>query len=118
MKILYVLLVVMICIAAFSPVAAEDMCPGHEGNTVASLAECVTHAAGEGHITNAGIVQSLLAKLDAAQAAVDGGRPSVAVNVLNAFIREVQAQSDKSIHREHAGHMIEHARRVIATLSS
>ncbi|MBZ0300365.1 MAG: hypothetical protein K8J31_11510 [Anaerolineae bacterium] len=117
MKWLLALLLVAVCVVGFSPVMAQEMmCPGHEGNTIASLAECVSHAASEGHITNAGIAKSLLAKLNAAQSALDRGQPSVAINTLEAFIREVQAQAGKHIHLEHAGHMVEHARRVIAAL--
>ena len=44
-----------------------------------------------------------MAKLDAAQAAFDRGQTHVAVNLLNAFINEVNAQSGKHIAADHAG---------------
>ncbi|HEX9132803.1 MAG TPA: winged helix-turn-helix domain-containing protein [Ktedonobacteraceae bacterium] len=39
--------------------------------TIASLATCVEHAASQGIITSQGVANSLLAELDAAQAALD-----------------------------------------------
>lgn len=101
-----------------APVLAQggDACPQHDA-TVQALRECVMHAAAEGHITNAGVTQSLLAKLDAAQAALDRGQSNVALNQLRAFIREVQAQSGKYILAEHAAHLVEHAQQVIQVLS-
>ena len=46
----------------------------HDMTTVASLHQCVQHASEMGHIDNVGVAQSLLAKIDAAQAAVDNRR--------------------------------------------
>jgi predicted negative regulator of RcsB-dependent stress response len=50
--------------------------------TIDSLKICVEHAASQGFIDNQGITNSLLAKLDAAQAAFDRGQNSVAINKL------------------------------------
>ena len=94
----------------------EHMC-NRDMNTLESLHHCVNHALEMGHITNDGVANALLAKLDAAQAALDRGQPAVAVNNLNAFINQVQAQSGKHIDPVHADHMIMHAQMVIATLS-
>jgi hypothetical protein len=94
----------------------EMTCPGHDDSTIASLQLCVSHMVAEGHITSQGVANSLLARLDAAQMAVDGGRAAAAVNILNSFINEVQAQAGIHIDSEHALHMIEHAQRVIAVL--
>ena len=88
----------------------------HTGTTIASLHHCVGHAYDMGHITNKGVANSLLAKLDAAQAALDRGQPGVAVNLLHAFINEVNAQAGKHIVADHAGHLVEHARNVITAL--
>jgi len=63
------------------------------------------------------VANSLLAKLDAAQAAVDRGQTSVAINKLQAFINEVQAQAGKHIDSMHAQHMVMHAQLVIQALS-
>jgi predicted negative regulator of RcsB-dependent stress response len=86
--------------------------------TIASLEACVEHAAQQGFIDNQGITNSLLAKLDAAQAALDRGQTSVAINQLQAFIHEVQAQAGKHIEQEHAGHLVEHAQVVIQALKN
>jgi predicted negative regulator of RcsB-dependent stress response len=76
----------------------------------------VYHALEAGHIDSQGIARSLLAKLDAAQAALDQGQTSTALNQLNAVIREVEAQSAKHINAEHAGHLVEHAQNVVGAL--
>ena len=58
-----------------------------------------------------------MAKLDAAQAALrPGDRPDVAINLLNAFINEVNVQSGKFIAADHARHLVQHARMVIMAL--
>ena len=88
----------------------------HDGATIASLHHCVMHAVDMGHITNAGVATSLMAKLDAAQAAVDRGQTDVAINLLNAFVNEVKAQSGKFIVADHAGHLVMHAQMVIMVL--
>ena len=108
------LLTTALALPAFA--SDEHMC-NHDMNTIESLHHCVNHALEMGHITNAGVANALLAKLDAAQAALDRGQPAVAVNNLNAFINQVQAQSGKHIDPVHADHMIMHAQMVIATLS-
>ena len=84
--------------------------------TIAGLADCVQHALAMGHITSAGVAQSLLAKLDAAQAAVDRGQTQTAIRLLQAFVDEVKAQSGQSIIAEHATHLIQHAELVIQAL--
>jgi hypothetical protein len=84
--------------------------------TIASLTTCVEHAASQGIIDNQGVTKSLLAKLGAAQAAFDRGQTSVAINDLQAFIHEVQAQAGKHIVQEHAQHMVMHAQLVIQAL--
>lgn len=86
--------------------------------TISSLKACVQHAAAEGFIDNQGVANSLLAKLDAAQAALDQGQTSVAINQLDAFIREVQAQAGKHIDPMHAQHMVMHAHMVIKALEN
>jgi predicted negative regulator of RcsB-dependent stress response len=86
--------------------------------TIDSLKICVEHAASQGFIDNQGITNSLLAKLDAAQAAFDRGQNSVAINKLQAFINEVRAQAGKHIKQPHAGHLIEHAQMVIQALKN
>ena len=86
--------------------------------TVQSLHDCVLHAQQIGTIDNAGIVASLLAKLDATQAALDRGQPHVAIQLLQAFIQEVEAQANAHIAQPHAGHLVLHAGIVIQALGN
>ena len=96
--------------------AAEDHACDHDATTIESLHHCVMHAAEMGHISNMGVANSLLRKLDAAQAAQDRGQSDVAVNQLHAFVNEVNAQTGKHIQAEHADHLVMHANNVIAAL--
>jgi hypothetical protein len=116
MRVLAVILAIfMLGLGTARPAAAQmEMCD--HTPTVAALRHCVMHAAEMGHITSAGVAQSLFAKLDGAQAALDRGQPAVAVNKLRAFIQEVRAQAGRHIEAQHAAHMIMHAEHVIAAL--
>lgn len=118
MRILLVtLILVMVSLIASGPVwAQEGECP-HVGTTVQSLQTCVEHALENGHIDNAGVATSLLAKLDAAQAALDRGQTSVAINNLKAFIQEVRAQGGVHIRPPHDEHLVRHAQAVIGALT-
>lgn len=100
-----------------TPVLASDEHGCEHDATIQSLRDCVIHADAVGHIDNGGVTKSLLAKIDAAQAALDAGQPDVAINHLNAFINAVEAQAGKHIAEPHASHMIGHAQQVIAGLS-
>ena len=70
----------------------------------------------QGHVSE-GVAQSLFAKLDAAQAAVDRGQPALAIDILQAFVQQVEAQAGKSIEADHAMHMVHHAEMVIEALA-
>jgi hypothetical protein len=109
-------IVAMLLLLAAPAFAAEDHTCDHSGTTIESLHHCVMHAYDMGHIDNKGVANSLMAKLDAAQAALDRGQPGVAVNLLHAFVNEVNAQAGKHIAAEHAGHLVEHAQNVISAL--
>jgi hypothetical protein len=63
-----------------------------------------------------GIVVSLDAKLDAAQRSIDKGNIHTAINQLNAFINEVEAQRGQKITPYGADLMIDDAELVIALL--
>ena len=116
-RLLPILGILAVLLLTAAPVSAADtMTCDHSGTTIASLHDCVMHAYHMGHITNKGVANSLLAKLDAAQVALDRGQPGVAVNLLHAFTNEVNAQTGKHIVAEHAGHLVEHARKVITAL--
>jgi hypothetical protein len=62
-----------------------------------SIKDDVTLLYAAGLITKQGIVNSLLAKLDAAKAARERGQCDTAANIYRAFIDEVTAQSGKAI---------------------
>jgi hypothetical protein len=110
------LLVGMLSLLGNGVVQAQDMEMCQHGPGIPGLHMCVQHAVAEGYIDNAGIAQSLFAKLDAAQAAVERGQSGVAANILGAFINEVQAQAGQHIEAEHAAHMVMHAQMVIQDL--
>jgi hypothetical protein len=80
------------------------------------LATCVENAASQGIITSQGVVHSLLAKLDVAQAAHHRGQTGAAINLLNTIIHEVQTQAGKHIEQEHAQHLVLHAQMVMQAL--
>lgn len=119
MRLLIAVLIFVTLLAFTMPGAAlaqnHDAC-SHDP-TIASLKMCVEHAANAGHIDNAGIAKSLLAKLDAAQKALDRGQPAVAANILRAFVQAVEAQSGKHIEEHHAEHLIAHVEHIISALN-
>jgi len=117
-KILSVVVIVVALLTMAAPAFAnEEHTCDHSATTIESLHHCVMHAFDMGHIAKAGVSDSLLAKLDAAQAAMDRGQPGVAIRLLYAFINEVNAQAGKSIGADHAAHLVEHAQNVIAGLT-
>jgi hypothetical protein len=103
-----------------TPALADSMdCPGGMQPTVQSLQQCVQHAADTGMIDNAGVASSLLGKLHAAELVLRQNNPNAAwtaINILGAFIGEVEAQAGKHIDAGHAHHMAMHAQMVIDAL--
>jgi len=119
-KLLFVALALVVLGLAFAAPALAmdgDHTCNHDAMTIESLHHCVHHAVEMGHITHANWADSLHAKLDAAQGALDRGQTDVAVKILNAFIKEVGAQSGKFIVDPHGEHLIMHAQMVIDALS-
>lgn len=96
--------------------ASDAMDCDHD--TVESLYQCVEHAAEMGHISNAGVANSLLAKVDAAANASARHRTNAAVRILEAFVNEVEAQAGNHIDVMHAEHMVMHAEMIIDALLS
>lgn len=96
--------------------ASEEHGCTHEP-TVQALRGCVVHAANAGHIDSLNLTKSLLAQLDAAQAALDRGQTDVAVKNLLVFVQTVEAQAGKHIVAEHAAHLVGHAQEVVTALS-
>jgi 5'-nucleotidase/UDP-sugar diphosphatase len=83
--------------------------------TVQSLADSVSMYYQDGQISNAGVYNSLLQKLAAAQAAWDRGQANVVSNVLNAFIEEA-THNGTQIDSAAAAGLAANAQLVIATL--
>ncbi len=113
----YLPLVAVIAFASM-PAGAGDLSCSMEP-TVVSLEQCVGHAAEMGAIDNVGVANSLLSKLKAAESVLARNSRDAAwtaVNVLGAFIGEVQAQAGTHIEAQHAQHMVMHAQIVISTL--
>jgi 2',3'-cyclic-nucleotide 2'-phosphodiesterase (5'-nucleotidase family) len=77
--------------------------------TVGGLTADLTVFFDEGDISNAGVYNSLLKKLEGVQSALANGRPHVAANRLNAFINEVRAQSGKKVSVEAADSLLDDA---------
>lgn len=102
----------MLMLALLSSASAQETCP----MTLDALPMCITHQWENGYISNHGVYNSLLAKADAAIEAQNRGHNNAAINILNAFIHEVNAQSSKKITNEAADHMIMHAQAAITNL--
>ena len=115
-KLLPVLAVVAALLLIAAPAFADVHTCDHDATTVESLHHCVMHAYEMGHITNQGVYESLTRELDQAQAALNRGQTKTAVNLLNAFVKDVRAQAGVTIDSEHATHFTEHAGNVIAAL--
>jgi hypothetical protein len=114
---LWILTVIALSLLAVSPALAhEDMGCAHDVATIASLRECVVHAREMGHIDSDRLAQSLLKKLDKAQANLDRGKVDDAIDKLEDFVEKVEEQAGKHIDPLHAEHLIHHAHMVIAAL--
>lgn len=100
--------------APMASAQVTDSCPADV--TIASLQTCVQNAAEIGHIDNQGVTRSLLAKLDAAQVAVNRGQPQVAVQMIQTFEIEVRVEAGQHMDMEHAQHMLMRAEMVIEAL--
>ncbi len=81
--------------------------------TVQSLKTTVNRLYADGGIKASGIRDSLLTKLDAAQAYLDQGNTKAAINQLNAFINSVKSQTGKQITKAAADLLITDANFVI-----
>ena len=116
LMLLLVTLLLSVAVPALAQETSHD-CP-HDGPTIAELLHCVELGVSAGHIDNTGIANSLFAKLDAAQAALDRGQPAQAINVLGALANQVAAQKGKHIDAQHADHMLSHIQRVVDWLGA
>ncbi|MFC1569053.1 hypothetical protein ACFL4L_02355 [bacterium] len=67
---------------------------------ISNLIEYINTQSDEGNIDNPGIANSLIAKLETAQKQLKDEKPKQAVNALNAFLNELDAQQGKHISDE------------------
>lgn len=81
--------------------------------TPSGVKEDIALARKIGWIDNDGIMNSLFAKLNQAEEAINKGKSKQAKNVLEAFINEVKAQEGKHINAEFVNQLIEDARYII-----
>ncbi len=106
-----------------APVSAQMECStvGMDGmcnmdctkDHLAHLPMCVTHHYNKGQIDNDGIYMSLLSKAENAVALHKQGNTVAAINILNSFINELQAQKGKHIDVSIADMLIHHAQMTI-----
>jgi hypothetical protein len=92
--------------------------PGSALNQLDNLAKVIRYGVSDGNVAPE-IESALLAKVDAARAALVAGNPNaakVAVNDLKALVNQVEAQTDKKIAPDVAAEIIERANRIIAAL--
>lgn len=82
--------------------------------TIESVAGSVNRFYQQGKLDNAAMRNSLVSKLESAQASLNKGQIKTAINQLQAFISEVQAQSSKHITADAAALLITDAEWVIA----
>ncbi len=86
--------------------------------TIDTLEGCVDHCTDQGYINSHWVTWSLLVKLDNAESALRQGYTPAAINLLNEFIAEVNAQSGNHIVPMHAMHLVMHAQLVIQALEN
>ena len=84
--------------------------------TFESIAQHIADALAVGAIDNSGIAQSLLAKLAAAAEAVDRGQPGTAIEILDAFGLEVEAQTGRRLSPETADVLLDDAASLVESL--
>ena len=92
-------------------VSHEEMEP--DCSSLTELSQRVEGYGASGDISGRGLLKSLLAKLDAAQASVDRGNGEAFRGQLNAFINEVQAQHGKGIGAVAADTLIAEAQAIL-----
>jgi hypothetical protein len=92
--------------------------PGSPSNQLGNLSDVIQYGVDDGKVAPE-IEGALLAKVDAAQAALIAGNPNaakVAINDLKALVHQVEAQTDKKIAPDVAADIIARANRIIAAL--
>lgn len=109
-------LVFLSLIAFLAPAYAQMMCPMDD--LLHHLPVCVTHHyTMMGDMDNQGVYTSLLSKAQNAVSLNDQGNTDAAVNVLNSFINELQAQKGKHVPESAADMLINHAQMAINQIS-
>ena len=86
--------------------------------TIGGMAKVISAFSASGDINSSGIVTALSSKLNVAQNFIDSGDNQTAINVMDAFIYQVQAQSGKHISTAAANALILDAQAVMNTVGS
>jgi len=108
--------------SVFKPTEGRGDGNGNKGKPTTSttpvdkLISAIQEGVQNGSIDNKGIARSLVAKLEACQQKIDEGQNKTAINILNAFINHVQAQSGKHISADFARELIYQANDLIEDL--
>ena len=76
------------------------------------MIESIRTAFSEGQITSKGIANSLIVKLETARKHLEKGKPKQAMNVLNSFLNELEAQHEKHI----AGEVYDYLKETVTPL--
>lgn len=77
--------------------------------TLDALPSCITHHWNNGDILSEGVYKSLMAKANVAIAARDKGQTGAAIDILNAFINQVNALRSAKIKDMAADCLVMHA---------
>ena len=109
-------IVAALLLVAAPAFAAEDHACDHTGTTIESLHHCVMHAYDMGHITNKGVANSLLAKLDAAQAALTEASQAWQSTCCAPSSTKSTPRLASTSWRNTPVHLVEHAQNVITAL--
>ncbi len=93
----------------------EECC---RDSSVMSLHACVERVARERHVDDRNLADTLLAMVDATQAALDRGKTSAALIVLGAFTHALDEQTGRHVEPECGEYLRQHADHVIRALGS
>lgn len=113
MKLAVFSIVLFASLTCGAPAVAQEHCPGMHEDPLGTLDDCLAHH--QEDLATAGVSQSLVVKVVAAQDAAARGQADVAIRILEGFIHEAEALSDLQIVGD-ATHVVHHAELAIAQL--
>ena len=86
--------------------------------TFESTAQDIADGLAADEIDNSGIANALLAKLEAAMEATERGQPATAIEILEAFAHEVEAQAGQHLSPDMADLLLDDALSLAESLAS